>query len=377
MEQILKILQAGGIPAADAYACTKAIKKKKAAKVASYRDRFEPGFAAYLKETEGASEAEAKEVVDKVWTIINDAASYMFCAAHAYSMACDSLYAAYLKVHYPYEFYLTSLKLYDEKGNKDKITAYIAEMKRYQNITMTAGCFSNDNRDWSADKQSHTISQSLSALKYMSPKAAADLYKTGQNKPATFIDLLFILQRDTCLNSRQIDELIALDYFSCYGKGLKLWRLWQEFQSGKNRITKSLKSFDVRLKALREMEASMPDESLSVGERIGAESEYVGMCLSVFPECDQYLYFVDDVDAEFGVKIKLYHPQNGASGLMRMTKSAFGNAAIQKGEMIKVVSWKQKPRYSFAGGVRKQIPDESDLWLDAWETIPYEKHILS
>lgn len=376
-EQILRVLQAGGIPAADAYACTKAIKKKKAAKVASYRERFEPGFTKYLKETEGSTDEEAKTVVDKIWTIINDAASYMFCAAHAYSMACDSLYSAYLKVHYPYEFYLASLKLYDEKGNKEKITAYIAEMKRYKNISMTAGQFGKDNRDWSADKENQTISQSLSALKYMSPKAAADLYQVGQDKPATFTDLLFILQRDTCLNSRQIDELIALNYFACYGKPLKLWKLWQEFQSGKNRITKTLKSFDVRLKALREIEAALPNEDLSVGERIAAESEYVGMCLSVFPECDQYLYFVDNVDAEYGVKVKLYHPKNGSSGIMRMTKSSFGEAAIKQGEMIEVVSWKQKPRYSYAGGVRKQIPGEYDMWLDAWQTVPYEKHILT
>jgi DNA polymerase III alpha subunit len=89
-EQILTILQSAGISAADAYVCIKAIKKKKADKVASFRDRFEAGFAKMLMEQEGASDEEARDIVDKIWTIINDAASYMFCAAHAYSMACDS-----------------------------------------------------------------------------------------------------------------------------------------------------------------------------------------------------------------------------------------------------------------------------------------------
>ncbi len=367
MEQILHILQAGGIPASDAYACVKAIKKKKAAKVASYRERFEPGFTAYLKETEGASDDEAAEIVEKIWTIINDAASYMFCSSHSYSMACDSLYSAYLKAHYPYEFYLTSLKLYDEKGNKDKIIAYISEMKRYQGITMTAGKFGDDNRDWLADKEHHTISQSLSALKYMSPKAAADLYRVGQNKPETFTDLLFTLQRDTCLNSRQIDELIALNYFSCYGQSKKLQAIWTEFQEGKNRITKTLKSFEVRLKALREMEAALPDESLSAEERIAAECEYVGMCLSVFPEYNQYQYFVTNADTEYGIKIHLYHPSNGTSGIMRMSKNAYAEHPIEDGHMIEITSWKQRPRYSYAGGVRKQIPGEFDLWLDGWK----------
>lgn len=77
-EQILSILQSAGIPAADAYVCIKAIKKKKADKVASFRKRFEDGFTIQLKEKESASDELAKETVDKIWTIVNDAASYMF-----------------------------------------------------------------------------------------------------------------------------------------------------------------------------------------------------------------------------------------------------------------------------------------------------------
>lgn len=77
-EQILTILQAAGISAADAYVCIKAIKKKKADKVASFKERFVEGFGKMLKEEEGASDIEAADVVDRIWTIINDAASYMF-----------------------------------------------------------------------------------------------------------------------------------------------------------------------------------------------------------------------------------------------------------------------------------------------------------
>ena len=77
-EQILQILKAAGIPGPDAYACTKAIKKKKAEKVASFKQRFRDGFTNYLKETEGADEKKAHEVVEQIWTIIENAANYMF-----------------------------------------------------------------------------------------------------------------------------------------------------------------------------------------------------------------------------------------------------------------------------------------------------------
>ena len=77
-EQILKILKAAGIPGPKAYSVTKAIKKKKTEKVLAAKEEFKVGFTNYLKETEGASEEKAHEVVEKIWTIIENAANYMF-----------------------------------------------------------------------------------------------------------------------------------------------------------------------------------------------------------------------------------------------------------------------------------------------------------
>lgn len=77
-EQILRILKAAGIPGADAYSCTKAIKKKKAEKVASFKERFKEGFTKVLEEKEGASEEKAHKTVEQIWRIIEDAANYMF-----------------------------------------------------------------------------------------------------------------------------------------------------------------------------------------------------------------------------------------------------------------------------------------------------------
>lgn len=69
---------AGGIPGAEAYATVKYIKKKKRDKVLAEKEKFRTGFTNYLKETEGTSADKAEEVVDKIWTIIENAASYMF-----------------------------------------------------------------------------------------------------------------------------------------------------------------------------------------------------------------------------------------------------------------------------------------------------------
>lgn len=179
-EQLLVILKAAGIPGPDAYAAIKAIKKKKADKVASYKERFKEGFAKYLMETENASPEKAQEVVGQIWTIMENAANYLFCAAHAFSMACDSLYVAWLKAYYPYELYVTMLKIYDEKKRKDKIAQIIREMKKYKGIKLISGRFGQDNRDWLIDREHATISQSLSSIRYVNKMAADELYELGK-----------------------------------------------------------------------------------------------------------------------------------------------------------------------------------------------------
>ena len=48
----------------------------------------------------------------ETWQVIQDAAHYSFNASHSLSVAIDSIYGAYLKSHYPLEYYTTVLTLY-------------------------------------------------------------------------------------------------------------------------------------------------------------------------------------------------------------------------------------------------------------------------
>ena len=177
-EQVLTVLIAAGIPAADAYVCLKAIKKKKADKVAPFKKLFKDGFSKKIQE-EGKTAEEAERVCDQILKILEDSASYLFNASHAFCVACDSLYVAWLKAHYPYELYTTLLKIYDEKKNKNKVSAIISEMKRYKGIRLLPGRFGQDNRDWLVDKENATISQSISSIRFMSKEAAEELYRLG------------------------------------------------------------------------------------------------------------------------------------------------------------------------------------------------------
>lgn len=375
-EQILTILQSAGIPAADAYVCIKAIKKKKADKVASFRQRFEEGFVKRLQEAEGASEEVAKDVVDRIWTIVNDAASYMFCAAHAFSMACDSLYAAYLKVHHPYEFYVTMLKLYDEKGNKDKIAAIISEMKRYKGIRLTPGQFGQDNRNWFIDKENSSISQSLSAIKYISKQAAEDLYKIGQLKYDSFVDLLRKLQMDTCLDTRKISVLSSIGYFRDFGGNQKLLTMQDEYFEGKNKLTKTLvaKTVDKRIRELKELENKLPDCSLSIEQQLSAENEFIGICLTSQPDAPANAYYCLDIDDKFGIKAKLYSIQRGTRGIMRIKKNEYQENPFNAGDCIFVHRGDLRQRRAYVGGISKPT-GEKDYWITSYSCKRKDKDV--
>ena len=370
-EQILTILQAAGIPAADAYTCVKAIKKKKADKVKAFRDRFEIGFKKKLIEDEGATEKDALKVVDKVWTIINDAASYMFCAAHALSMACDSLYAAWLKVHYPYELYTTLLKLYTEKGNKEKIAAISNEMDRYLGIKVTAGRFGQDNRDWNIDRENKTISQNLNSIKYISSRVADDMLKLSKRNYSTFVELLRDILLETPIDSRQVDVLIALDYFEQFGGSKKLNTICSEFREGPHRITKTLKESTVakRMEELKEIERKIPDEEMDLCDKLKAEHEYLGRCITCDSGAPSDEYFVDNVDSQYGVKVYLYSMQRGTTGMLKCTKALFANKPLLVGECIVLKKFEKRPRYSYTDGERHIIKGTEDIWIKDYDVL--------
>lgn len=392
-EQIMQLAEAAGIAPEDTNALIKHIKKKHHDDVAKYKEDFIHGFIQYLTQTEHVDSKHAEKTANDVWTVILNSASYLFNLSHAYAMCLDCLYGMYLKTYYPYEFYVTLLKLYDEKKNTDKISAIIAEMKRYKDISLTAGRFGQDNRDWVVDKEHHAISQSLSSIRYMSKKAANDLYKLGclkktteedmmavlDNKSVehtklvsydTFTDVLRDIQMNTCLDTRQIRILIELNYFEQFGKSGKLIKVYENFFEGEKKLTKTIKSFEPRLEASRKFEASLPEEELDIGIRLASELSNVGLCMSVDKTQPADIYFVRELDAKYGVKAKLYSVQRGTTGVVRFRKDDFARRSFEEGDCIRLIEYNKSPRYTYKGGEKAIIPGEFDIWARKYSVAP-------
>lgn len=222
-EQVMSVLNYAGFPMDECYGIIKAIAKKHPEKVKPLKEKFIEGFRLKLVENEHLSESDAQTNAEKVWTIVNDNCGYGFNSAHAFCMALDSLYQAWQKANYPYEFYEVLLQHYSDKGNKEKVAALKQEMKTAFGIESGAYKFGKDNRGFVADKENHVIYPAMKAIKGFNDTLSEELYALSQSrKYDNFIDLLVDINKKTSCNSRQLDILVRLDYFSDFGEANEL-----------------------------------------------------------------------------------------------------------------------------------------------------------
>lgn len=92
----------------------------------------------------GTNEDVAKQILD----MIIAAASYGFNKAHSQSYGYMAYITAYLKTHYPLEFYVATIN--SEDGNQEKILPYIQEIKR-KGIEILPPDLRHSQREWTVD----------------------------------------------------------------------------------------------------------------------------------------------------------------------------------------------------------------------------------
>ena len=89
-----------------------------------------------------------KDVAKQILDMIIAAASYGFNKAHSQSYGYMAYITAYLKAHYPLEFYVATIN--SEDGNQEKILPYIQEMQR-KGIKILPPDLRYSQREWTVE----------------------------------------------------------------------------------------------------------------------------------------------------------------------------------------------------------------------------------
>lgn len=92
------------------------------------------------------------------------------------------------------------------------------------------------------NKEKNMIAKGLSSIKFMGAKIADELYQLAQDNTYTrFIDVLRDLDQYSSLDSRQLEILIKLDFFSDFGNQRELLRINDMFVMFKKGEAKQIK----------------------------------------------------------------------------------------------------------------------------------------
>ena len=226
-EMEMAALNYAGIPMSDCYTAIKNIAKKRTEKVLSYKERFIKGFTESILQ-EGQTQEKSEELAHKLWKIVEDSASYSFNASHSYCVAIDSLYCAWLKAHYPLEFYATYLQVMEDKGDKDKMREAQDEAEHYFNIKFPPLRFGQDNRVITSVPEENAIHTSIASIKGFGKSIGDILFQVGQNKFHFFIDVLIVFD-DVGIKGAKIKPLILIDYFQMFGNCAELLKILDMF----------------------------------------------------------------------------------------------------------------------------------------------------
>lgn len=227
-EQSMAILNYAGIPMSLCYEVIKNIAKKRVEKVLKYKTEVLELLPAKLIADEGISKEEADELAKKIWTILEDSSRYSFNASHAYSVALDSLFGAYLKAHYPAEFYEVYFQILEEKGDKDKMLAAKKEAQAYFGIRFLPFRFGQDNRQMKINAQTKEAINTLQAIKGYGVTVGRQLYQCGEHNHKTFVDVLLWLDKHS-IKEAKLTPLIKIDYFEQFGNIPTLTKILEAF----------------------------------------------------------------------------------------------------------------------------------------------------
>lgn len=382
-ESLMKVLGFAGFPMSETYTIIKAISKKKDYIIKDAKPKFIKNFAQAILDTgETDDDSKAHELADKVWTIIENSAAYGFNSAHAYCMAIDSVTIAYLKAHYPLEFYKCVLQRFTDKGEKDKVALIKQEMLK-RGYKLKDIQFGDDNRAFNIDRANNCIVQTMASIKDMPKSAPEALYELGKFGIKNRAALYQALMDDPRINKKAIEILFHLGYFNKFAQPNRLiaeYEIYQKYISAKV-LTKSLFD-DIMIdvirpccgketeKQFREIDNKALITALikqanikpsTIIDRIKWQLEYLGYCTVSDPNSDPNDWLVLDVKTTgYGtVYCTLYNLCYGAERTYRANKKFWINHQLSKGDVIRAVLQEKN----------KMKKDENGEWVTLNEKI--------
>lgn len=387
-ENIMTYLTWLGIDEKETYDIIKKISKKKfkEPELEALKSELKRGWIQHIGSEDGFSET---------WTVVNDASKYSFNASHSLSVALDALYGAYLKAHYPLEYYTVALTEYS--GDEKRTNNLIAELS-YFNIELKPARFRYAQYGYSIDKKNNNIVKGIGSIKFISKEISDELYMLRNNRYNDFVDLLIELEK-TSLDCRQLEILIDIDFFEEFGKINELYKIFDIFNyyKGKKQLKKAklekdgydltlikslcnketeslLKEFnDVEIIKACVKNTNMPKTTIK--DRLVIHYDRLGYFDLVIPDAPKTLYYVIGISGKQRIKIDLYEIYSGKTREVFMWKRDYERKPFNEKEFLTVKGLKKQNKRAPSDKINQRtgkpiwvpVQGEYEYWLAEYE----------
>ena len=398
-EDTIKFLQQiCGLSGSDADNIRRAIGRKQKDRLEKAMPQILEGYCKMSDKPREVAEQEAKAFLQ----IIEDSANYQFGYNHSTGYSMIGYTCAYLRYYYPNEFITAYL---NNANNEDDISMG-TELANQLNIPIHSIKFRYSLSEYACDDTG--IYKGIESIKFCNSKIADELYALRDNQYKSFIDLLIDITEHTSVDSRQLDILIKLDFFSEFGEPNELLTQVQIFNAiygkktakknegmvfigdysmSQERFNETVVKFDEYKETAKQIKGfdsisfiksicdltTMP--ATSVEKRIQYSDELLGYVNVVDPHASKRLYYVLDVKGKKLKTIELYEVYSGKKRTVKMWESQFNRMPFEQKNFLMVRKIEKKNKRQPSNLVNQKtgkqiwvdVPNEFEFWLEGYE----------
>ena len=354
----------------------RAIAKKKG--TATLLPEIEQRFIDYSSTHYDITVEKCKEVIKPFLQIILDASAYGFSWNHSDSYSCTGYISGYLRYYYPLQFLTAAFNIFFDKEDK------IVNITKYANkigIPIKDIKFRHSKADYNCDVSENVIYKGIRSIKYMNEDVANKLYDMRDQNFDSFVDVIKVFPG----NSRQLDILIKLNYFSEFGKIGTLLRMVDLYNlyGGKKLLKKDKCKLPAELLSkyctetdkqwrvqdqdglIKELCSMIPDVDVPIQSKIEWSKEYLGYISTVMPEKKDVGY-VMDLNTKWSPRITMYQLWDGATVTYKLQKKAYEKNPFNEGCLLQFHSEMRN----------KSRKDENGQWIKLDSKEPWITNYL-
>ena len=394
-EQVIAFLQQiCGLSGGEADNVRRAIGRKQVDRLEAALPKIFEGYCAKSDKPREEAEEEARVFLK----IIEDSSSYMFGFNHATGYSMVSYLCAYMRYYHTKEFICAYLNCANGDTDIQSGTALAKE----RGIHIENPKFRKSRNEFIPDEKEPIIYKGLVSIKDMGKNNGDELYTLRDNHYDSFIDLLKDIREKTTVNSKQLDILIKLDFFSEFGDIRKLLKTVEIYNllAGKKQMSKAkiielelplelflahgketkslVKELDIDAIMNELISEAVKDSTLRADDidKIKWQIELLGYSNLTIPKANKRMYVVQSVTSKKTLTvIQIYEVFSGKTREVKAWNRQL-HEDLKQGDIIDIYKIKKENQKEPTGEVTpdgkriyRSIPDKYEYWLVSFEIL--------